>query len=520
MHTNDVEGQHAFVHAFYCTHEMQLLREAAAGKARRASALLRMAHAVVLASSLHGMLHLQTLIPQSRVEVMCRGCSDVLMHADAACCHTGLPQQLPAFLWQAAAIVTGGVLQLDELCSLPMSQTASLVRAVVCTTAHPTCIGVHGVSWQWVEHVLRQLLGYAVSAGLMRALPGGCLPAEATAYSHTISSSSSSSTKSVSAVRAERLMCASVRASAARLFDTAREQVLASKGGGEMLVEFASQPVVAEVALQLLASHCVITHKKLAQWQQQQQQQGRRVRRGLLLLLPQDLQQHVAQLLPAEAMVNAVAAATTADHAANEVPAGEQTSSLVTMLFLHVTSFAASKTDSGISSPALSAAALQLTAVLLLLVATDWQRQYRALTVQQQEQLNISYTALDAAAATEVRQVRQQLAPASALLTQCCQLLQQQTLMLWEDGQWQPQLQLLQQGGGEVLLQGLALAVHCSSAHCELRDNEHLQYHSLLEVLIRCLGAWSCVAAAAAGCWCGVAEETLSLRSMQHTHQT
>jgi hypothetical protein len=49
-------------------------------------------------------------------------------------------------------------------------------------------------------------------------------------------------------------------------------------------------------------------------------------------------------------------------------------------------------------------------------------------------------------------------------------LLQLQVQQLWNDGQWQPQMQLLQQGGGKVLLQGLTLAVHCAGLDSELRE--------------------------------------------------
>jgi hypothetical protein len=90
--------------------------------------------------------------------------------------------------------------------------------------------------------------------------------------------------------------------------------------------------------------------------------------------------------------------------------------------------------------------------------------------------------------------LRQQLAPASALLKQSCQLLQQQTQVLCDESQWQPQMQLLQQGGGEVLLQGLTLAVHCVSAHCGLQfnadsqSNADLRYFRLLSVLLPSVG--------------------------------
>jgi hypothetical protein len=282
-----------------------------------------------------------------------------------------------------------------------------------------------------------------------------------------------------------------------------------------MLEYFASKPAVAEVALQLMAVRCLLLWKQLAHWQQQQQrelvlrQQGRRMRRDVLLLLPSDLQQHLAQLLPSEAMIAAVdviaaqlmsgststampaagSGLTQSDMAAGKQHVLKEVTTLAAMLHMHVTSIAAYKRGNRISSPALSAAALQLSAVLLLLAAAELQRQWCALTVQQQELLNTDTAALDEAAAVDADRLRQQLASAGALLTQSCQLLQQQTAVLLDDGQWQPQLQLLQQGGGEVLLQGLTLAVHCVVADSKLRNNIYLQYFRLLEVLMPRLGA-------------------------------
>jgi hypothetical protein len=385
------------------------------------------------------------------------------------------------------------------------------------------------MDWQWAEDVLQQLLKSAMNARLMRALPGGCVPAAAAAaFAQAFGSSGilspvwlSSHGISPSIVDAERLICASVTASAGSLFVAAQRQRDATRGGREQMVEyFASQPAVAEVALQLLAVRCLLMHKQLALWQQQQQQQqqqglalrqqGRRMRRDGLLLLPSDLQQHLAQLLPSEAMIAAVdviaakfmsgststampaagSGLTQSDMAAGEQHVLKEVTTLAAMLHMHVTSIAAYKRDGSISSPASSAAALQLSAVLLLLAAAEWQRQWCALTVQQQELLKADAAALDEpAAVVEADRVRQQLAPVSALLTLSCQLLQQQTAVLLDDGQWQPQLQLLQQGGGEVLLQGLMLALHCVVADSKLRNNIYLQYFKLLEVLLPRLGA-------------------------------
>jgi hypothetical protein len=433
-----------------------------------------------------------------------------LMHAAAAV--TGLPQQLPSFLWQAAAVVANGTPQphtlpavTQQLRSLPLSQAASLVRSVVYILAHPRCISAHPMNWQWAEQVLQQLLKCAVAAALLRVLPGGCLDAAGIAVDHTVGSSSGSGsgTGSRPVGDSERSISVNVTASAACLFEAAQRQRNATTGGGEeeMQQYFASQPVVAEVALQLLAVRCLLMQQQLAQWQQQQQQrelmsrqQGRHMRHDvLLLLLASNLQQHLAQLLPPEVMIDVLAAYSTAGQPLTDMPAGkqhwEEISSLVSVLHLHVQSIAKSSNHGSISSPALSAAALQLSAVLLLLAGAEWQRHWCALTVQQQELLNTGPAALDEAAATEANRVRQQLAPAGVLLTQSTQLLRQQNQVLWDGGQWQPHMQLLQQGGGEVLLQGLKLAVHCVDKDAAPQPNKLQRLFSLLEVLQPRLGA-------------------------------
>jgi hypothetical protein len=43
---------------------------------------------------------------------------------------------------------------------------------------------------------------------------------------------------------------------------------------------------------------------------------------------------------------------------------------------------------------------------------------------------------------------------------------------LWSNGQWQPQVQLLQPGGGQVLLQALTLAVDCAGLDSELQQDD------------------------------------------------
>jgi hypothetical protein len=213
-----------------------------------------------------------------------------------------------------------------QLHSLQLAHAFSLAKAVVHTLAHPRCIAAHGMSWQWAEQVLQQLLKCAVPAGLLRGLPGGCMDAAAVALlavGQTLGSSSG--TKSRAVVDAECLICTSIAASAGCLFEAALRQRDATKGKGEeeMQEKFVSQPAVAEAALQLLAVRCLLVQQQLQHWQQQQRglmlrQQGRHMRGDVLLLLPSDLQQHLAQLLPPGVMIDVVAADPTAGQTPND----------------------------------------------------------------------------------------------------------------------------------------------------------------------------------------------------------
>jgi hypothetical protein len=120
--------------------------------------------------------------------------------------------------------------------------------------------------------------------------------------------------------------------------------------------------------------------------------------------------------------------------------------------------------SSSSSSPVLSADALQLSADLLLRAGVEWQRQYMLLPEEQQLLLQargVGWTHDEASDA--LQEARRRMHHAHKLLVACCDLLQKQMNQLWTSGQWQPQMQLLQQSGGQVLLQALPLAVHCSS---------------------------------------------------------
>ncbi|WIA12375.1 hypothetical protein OEZ85_012422 [Tetradesmus obliquus] len=109
------------------------------------------------------------------------------------------------------------------------------------------------------------------------------------------------------------------------------------------------------------------------------------------------------------------------------------------------------------------------SAELLLRAALEWERQYLLLPDAQQQLVltwGDEYEYDDAPEA--VYEVEDLMRPAHRLLKGCCQLLVQQSGQLWANGQWQTLSQLLQQGGGQVLLLGMTLAVRCGSLGCSL----------------------------------------------------
>jgi hypothetical protein len=145
----------------------------------------------------------------------------------------------------------------------------------------------------------------------------------------------------------------------------------------------------------------------------------------------------------------------------------------VTALLVHVSSSSSS------SQFAVSAAALQLTAEMLLRTAVECQRQHARLPAAQQAALNAHHVTQDVLQATTA--ARAQIGYGDSHLDKLSQLLQAQFRQLWSSGQWQPQLQLLQQGAGQVLLQALTLAVHCGTL-----DTGGALWHS---------GHWRCMVA-------------------------
>ncbi|WIA11831.1 hypothetical protein OEZ85_011919 [Tetradesmus obliquus] len=63
-----------------------------------------------------------------------------------------------------------------------------------------------------------------------------------------------------------------------------------------------------------------------------------------------------------------------------------------------------------------------------------------------------------------------------------------QMATLWASGQWQQPFQLLQQGGGQVLLQGLTLTLHCGSLDRPLQLGHGMAAGDLIAILQPSLG--------------------------------
>jgi flagellar motor protein MotB len=161
----------------------------------------------------------------------------------------------------------------------------------------------------WAADLLQQMLSCAVAAGLMRSLSGGGGDQAAAAAAHATSASSSSSSGAALDSSAQA-MCSSISITASTLFcPTAPLWGNKAATATEQYAVFAAHPAVAEVALQLLATRCVVIHKMQVQHQGQQQQQqllqqlGKRMRGDLLLL--SDPQPRLAVLLPGAAMQTA-----------------------------------------------------------------------------------------------------------------------------------------------------------------------------------------------------------------------
>jgi hypothetical protein len=108
------------------------------------------------------------------------------------------------------------------------------------------------------------------------------------------------------------------------------------------------------------------------------------------------------------------------------------------------------------------------------------------LSKQQQALLSIGAVDIDNDKLPELMRLELQLNEARHLLGGCMRLLTAHFAILWASGRWQPKLQLLQQGGGEVLLQGLTLAVHYSSLHCQMRTLNDFNVSEVVAVVYSC----------------------------------
>jgi hypothetical protein len=369
-----------------------------------------------------------------------------------------------------------------------MLSTIKLSTLIAAAVTDDEFISAEGMSWPWAVKLLQQLLNYAVAAGLLPALPGGSASAAAIAISKT-TSSSSSNRGSDSCLK---IIARDIVNVASSLIDSAGLMPIDFGEGGRGV--FTREPAAAEMTLHLLALRCCQIGRHQDGQQQQQgmllsEQLGRRMRGDLLLLPYPEQGQLLQQLLPAEAVLEAHL------YAEAEGDDEERYMDLLcsvcwndTVLLLHMDS-----KNRQLRSPVLSAAALQLSAELLLRAAAHWQRQYVLLPEAQQVLLQADVATLSAVEADRAEQARRkQSATSTRWLVGSCQLLQQQMRQLWASGQWQQQLQLLQQGGGLVLLQGLTLAVHCGNLDWGLqRKDEVMQVAELLCIVDPELGEQS-----------------------------
>jgi hypothetical protein len=261
--------------------------------------------------------------------------------------------------------------------------------------------------------------------------------------------------------------------------------------------------------MQLLASYSVRLHqhhsrRQLLLLQQQGSRSLRLTRqldrrmRGDLLLLP-DPQQRLAELMPADQLII---------ESHNELLDGHAVN-LLTLLDLHLASNLDSNPngcvaarDSGViggsssssssssstrardSSLAVPSAALQLSSQLLLQAAASWQQTYYQLSPAQQALLAADPAELTQAGHSSAELAYQLMFQETLLLCKCQCLLQTVLDVLRSKEELQQQLQLLQQqGGGQVLLQGLTLAAHCGSLHRRLQRVEFWRVPAVFALL-------------------------------------
>jgi hypothetical protein len=125
-------------------------------------------------------------------------------------------------------------------------------------------------------------------------------------------------------------------------------------------------------------------------------------------------------------------------------------------------------------------ARVQLSVQLVFLSAVHWQQIYHSFTQQQQQALLLDVEEqqqLEGAGGTPAAggasvAARKQLNAAQDALHYCCVYLDGLVIRSWLREQWQPLLQLVQQQEGGVLLQGLTLALHCTSLDTEFAKTQ------------------------------------------------
>jgi hypothetical protein len=224
-------------------------------------------------------------------------------------------------------------------------------------------------------------------------------------------------------------------------------------------------------------------HEHLESVQQQQRtpllpllpQLGKGMRGDQLLL--SNPQQRLVALLPEDLFITADAAYMVANGFIDKEVCmfdAQQMCGMVHVLHLVLTAAAADSSSRSISASAraclmlLSGPALQLTSELLLLAAVHWQQLYYSLTEQQRRLLAAQKAELLPDEAVQVKQIREQQVSARWLQGGTVHVLGKLMHQLWSKGQWQQVSQLLQDGGGQVLLQGLTLTVHGGSLDAQL----------------------------------------------------
>jgi hypothetical protein len=404
-----------------------------------------------------------------------------------------LPQHLPCFLWQSVQLIAASG---QPVISRPLVSSVHLLQSMVLLLSSDEYVRGHSIDWAWAETVVQQLLKCAVAAGVMKALPGSSTAAAAAAAVLSKAAGGNGSSSSRDSDTEQRHIAGVIHVSLL-LIDSAVEvsavEVAAPCKPGETYSAdpagaFLASPAVAE----LLASRCLLMHKQHVQHQKEQQQQGqalirqlgKRMRGDLLLLA--DPRDRLLPLLPSREFLAAdvpVPAAGDASFGVDDVTCRLQ----ALEVSINNATGGTLRNHAG-----LSAAALQLSVQLLRMCAAYWQQTYHSLSEQQQMLLSMGATDVAPDRMAELSRLELQLAPAQQLFRNCMQLLHAQLSTLWGSGLWQPPLQLLQQGGGEVLLQGLTLAVHCGSLHRQLGILDVFSAPDLVSAVYYVGGAQGC----------------------------